>query len=93
MKKILIFILALLALTVISLDYTSGHSVDDIVNMVYCPICDSFKSVKTGIVLLYILILIGLVPVIALYLRENTTRLTSLILTAVIPNRAPPSAV
>ena len=89
-RDILLLLLAIIALTVISWDYTSGHTIDDIVNQTYCPICDAFQSTELGVLLLYIVMLIGLVPVLCFFMGDNTLFIPSLVQVSITPSRAPP---
>jgi len=90
LRKIILIMLAALSLFIISLDYTCGHSLEELALREYCPLCDTFKSAKIVILILFIIVFIGIIPVICCFAREYVCIIPSLHLIAVTPNRAPP---
>lgn len=92
-SKILLFGLVVFSLAVISWDYTCGHSFEDLINLEYCPFCDSFQSVEIGVLIVYILILLGLVPLIGTFAISAYSFIPSFCIAFIIPNRAPPASL
>ncbi len=89
-RNIIIFILALIALAVISWDYTSGHSLENILRFEYCPVCDVFKSAAMGIILLFLLVFLGLLPVFRFSYSSGGLIPLHRFNSSVISDRAPP---
>jgi len=89
--NLLLILFALVALSVISWDYTSGHTLEDLANPEYCPICAAFQSVEIGVLLVCIIILLGFVPTLYCVIRETVLFIPSLFAISIAPNRAPPA--
>jgi len=89
-KRLFLLFLAVLALSIISLDYTHGHTLNEEINLEYCPICDAFQSTEIGVLLLYIVILIGFVPILCYPVRDSNPLVPSLFCSSISPDRAPP---
>ncbi|MCD6307638.1 MAG: hypothetical protein J7M24_01435 [Candidatus Latescibacteria bacterium] len=92
-RNLLLILLALVALSVISWDYTSGHTLKDIGNPEYCPICDAFQSVVIGVLLVYIIVLLGFVPTLYYVINETVSFVSSLFAISITPDRAPPASL
>ena len=90
-RKIILIILAVLSLFIISLDYTCGHSLEELALRVYCPLCDTFKSAKLVILILFIIVFIGIIPVLCCFVRDHICIVPSLYRVTVTPDRAPPA--
>ncbi|MCE5249717.1 hypothetical protein LLG96_05800 [bacterium] len=84
--------IAVLSLCIISWDYTYRHTFEDVVNNVYCPICDSFLSLELGPLLLYILVLLGFIRIPCCFISIFYFFPHSQFSITISPNRAPPAA-
>ena len=93
-RNLLVLTIALMALSIIAWDYTCGHSLEDMVDPeFYCTICDAFQAALTGVILLYILILLGLIPVMQRLSPANVVDPPTLFDPSARSYRAPPSTI
>ena len=92
-KKILVLLLACIALLIIWWDYTSAHTLDYMMNLEYCPICYAFQSAEIGVLLIYIIILIGFVFVLYGFFEDLVFLVSSLFDASFTPDRAPPATI
>ncbi len=83
-------VLAILSLAILSWDYTCGHTFEDMISLEYCPFCQSFQSAEIGVLLVFILVLLGFVSVIGRLVVSSNSLLPLFCVFSVIPNRAPP---
>ena len=88
-RKSIIILLAIISIAIISWDYTSGHTLEDMVEQEFCPICSSFQSVELGVLFLAIILFLGLVTVCCYFTRDNFYT-PSLLFVTIAPDRAPP---
>lgn len=91
-RKLLVLIIALLALVIIAWDYTSAHTLEQLVDPgFYCAICDAFHAALAGVILLYILILLGLIPALHILGPASAAEYALSFDPSVRSNRAPPA--
>ncbi len=81
------------SLAVISWDYACGHSFEDLINLEYCPFCDSFQSAEIGVLLVFFLVLLGFVPVTGILVILPNSFIPLSCIISIIPNRAPPASL
>lgn len=92
-KKYILLLLAVLSLTIISWDYTCGHTLDQLAAREYCPLCDTFKSAKIIILVLFVVIFLGIIPSVLCLIRDIIQFVPPLHHATVIPDRAPPVTI
>ena len=90
-RRIILLILAVVVLGIISWDYTSGHTFEEMLHPMYCPVCAAFVSVEIGVLLLMVLILVDFVPVVCCRVVDIGVFVPALTYSSVSPDRAPPA--
>jgi len=90
-RKTFVFLLflSLLALFVVDYDYVCGHMGEDPYVPEVCPICASFNSTELGHLFVFILLLLGIFPLIGLFTPTNIFSF-KLIHLSNLPARSPP---
>lgn len=90
LPHLLVFFLALLALFVIGYDYISGHTIDEILGLEYCPVCDTFRSAGKVFLIFFALLLQGMIVLLG-FAHVRTVALSNPLHETLFALRAPPA--
>jgi len=90
-SRIVLLLLAILALFVIIYDYEFGHLGEDALHPEWCPLCYSFHSTELGHLFTVFLLFVGILPLVGFVYYTSSFSVSSIEATQSSP-RAPPAS-
>lgn len=89
-SRIVLLLLAILALFVIMYDYEFGHLGEDALQSEWCPLCSSFHSTELGHNVAVFLLFVGILSLLGFVFYTSSLSVSSIEATQFSP-RAPPT--